>query len=321
MPNGLPPPYPEIYDELMTGTLIPFLGAGVPLYSRNPQKTPWYKAEKGKEEISYLPNASELAAYLAYRTKLPDTEKGELTKMAQYFEATRGADPLRKRLRKIFSYKQALTPLHEFLADAPKPLLIVTTNYDDLMERAYQQRHKPYDVVVHITDENKVLWWPHGETAPQTLLPENLWIDLDEVAVIYKIHGAIDRREKEKGHYVITEDDYIEFLTRMTRGSVIPSIFAEPFQNRPFLFLGYGLYDWNLRVILNRIQDFRGRPQSRSWAIETLSKPVERKLWEARGVTVYDGLTLEQFLAELKKQGEDDDSAATPDDSTSGAGA
>lgn len=88
----------------------------------------------------------------------------------------------------------------------------------------------------------------------------------------------------------------------MTRRSVIPPIFAEPFQSRPFLFLGYGLYDWNLRVILNRIQDFRGHPKFRSWAIETRSKPVERKLWDARGVDVYDGLTLDKFLAELKKQ-------------------
>ena len=29
---------------------------------------------------------------------------------------------------------------------------------------------------------------------------------------------------------------------------------------------------------------------------------MERKLWEARGVNVYDGLTLDQFLAELEKQ-------------------
>ena len=83
----------------------------------------------------------------------------------------------------------------------------------------------------------------------------------------------------------------------------LPAIFAEPFQTRPFLFLGYGLYDWNLRVILNRIQEFRGHPKFKSWAIETLSKPVERKLWEARGVDVYDGITPDEFLTELMKQG------------------
>ena len=189
--------------------------------------------------------------------------------MAQYYEAVLGPDPLRNRLREIFSYQQAPTPLHEFLADAPAPLLVVTTNYDDLMERAYKQRRKPCDVVVHMTDQEKVLWWPHGEATPKEVLADDLLIDLDQVSVVYKMHGAIDRREKFLGHYVITEDDYIEFLTRMTRRNVIPSIFAEPFQTRPFLFLGYGLYDWNLRVILNRIQDFRGHPKFRSWAMST----------------------------------------------------
>ena len=298
---GLPPPYPEIYQAVTDGTLIPFLGAGAPLYTRNPKTTPWYEKAQNKEVISHIPTAGELAEYLAVRTNLPATERGELTKMAQYYEAVLGPDPLRKRLRDIFSYQQAPTPLHEFLASTPAPLLIVTTNYDDLMERAFQAAAKPYDVVVHMTAYDKVLWYPHGET-PKEILADELLIDLDKVSVVYKMHGAIDRRQNAVGSYVITEDDYVEFLTRMTRRSVIPPIFAEPFQTRPFLFLGYGLYDWNLRVILNRIQEFRGNPKFRSWAIETLSKPVERKLWEARGVDVYDGITLEAFVNELKNQ-------------------
>jgi hypothetical protein len=245
------------------------------------------------------------------RTQLPAAERGELTKMAQYYEAVLGPDPLHERLRDIFSYAQTPTPLHLFFADAPAPLLIVTTNYDDLMERAYTQLGKPYDVVIHMTDQERVLWWDHNAQEPQEVLADDLLIDLDQVSVVYKMHGAIDRRQQRIGHYVITEDDYIEFLTRMTRRSVIPKIFADPFQSRPFLFLGYGLFDWNFRVILNRIQEFRRNPKFRSWAIETLRKPVEKKLWEARGVEVFDGLTLDQFLIELKKQqAEGDDCSA-----------
>lgn len=306
-PDTLPPPYPAIHDEIMAGRVIPFLGAGAPLYARNPTTTPWMQRQKGQEVIGHLPTGAELAKYLASRAAVPAPERGELTKMAQYYETTLGPGPLRQRLREIFSYEQPPTPLHEFFADVPQPLLIVTTNYDDLMERAYRQRGKPCDVVVHLTDSEKVLWWPHGEATPVEMLADDLDIDLDMVSVVYKMHGAIDRRAKQTGHYVITEDDYIEFLTRMTRRSVVPTIFAEPFQTRPFLFLGYGLYDWNLRVILNRIQEFRGHPKFRSWAIETLSKPLEKALWNARGVTVYDGLTLDAFLTELKQHGQGDD--------------
>lgn len=318
---SLPPPYPEIYAELMQGRVIPFLGAGAPLFARNPTQTPWMRRRKGREEISFLPTARELANYLADQTQLPDSEKGELTKMAQYFLAVRGWEPLHQRLRDIFSYEQPPTPLHEFLADAPVPLLVVTTNYDDLMERAYAARNKPCDVVVHAVGRpGTVHWFPHDGGGPHAVLAQQLLIDLDRVSVVYKIHGAIDRRNGEMGQYVITEDDYTQFLGGLTLSGVIPDIFAEPFQTRPFLFLGYGLYDWNLRVILNRIQEFRAHPRFRSWAIETLAKPVERKLWEARGVDVYDGLTLEQFLVELRKQGEDDD-ADEEEDADARAGA
>ncbi|HTS65449.1 MAG TPA: SIR2 family protein [Candidatus Acidoferrales bacterium] len=287
----------------MRGELIPFLGAGAPLYDRDPNATKWLQKSDGKEIVAHLPTGSELAAYLAKRTELPEVEK-ELTKIAQYYEAVLGPDPLRSKLRDIFSCEHPPTPLHEFLASVPAPLLIVTTNYDDLMERACRKSGKRCDVVVHMTDEPKVLWWPDGTGEPQKLAAGDLWIDLDKVSVIYKMHGAIDRRADEVGHYVITEDDYINFLTRMTQQTVIPSIFAEPFQKRPFLFLGYGLDDWNLRVILNRIQDFRRHPKFRSFAIETRWRPVDRKLWEARGIDVYDGLKLEEFLTELKKRGE-----------------
>jgi SIR2-like protein len=304
MPNGLPPPYPEIYAQLMAGKVIPFLGAGAPLYDRNPKQKPWFQKKQGQEAIDYLPTAAELADYLAARTQLPAEEKGELTKMAQYFEAAVGSAPLRQRLSDIFGHQQPPTPLHEFLARVPAPLLIVTTNYDDLTERAFKALGNPYHVIVHVTGQPRVLFWPHGSHEPTKVPANDLLIDLDKISVIYKMHGAIDRRANEIGNYVITEDDYIEFLTRMTRRSVIPPIFARPFQTRPFLFLGYGLYDWNLRVILNRIQEFRKNPKFKSWAIETLCKPVEQKLWEARGVDVYDGLTLEQFVTSLKKQGE-----------------
>jgi len=297
------PPYKFIDQSFDEGNVIPFLGAGAPLYSRDPRATPWFREVDKKEVIEFLPTAGELASYLAKGASLPDGEHGELTRMAQYYKAVIGVDPLKKNLNKIFSHSQEPTPLHEYLATRPSPLLIVTTNYDDLVERAFEKSGQPCEVVAHVTESNKVRRWTVGSPNCTEEISDDLDIDLTKVSVVYKIHGAIDRRADKMGSYVITEDDYIEFLTRMTRRTVIPKIFAEPFQSRPFLFLGYGLYDWNLRVILNRIQDFRRRPKFKSWAIETLAKPVERKLWEERGVEVFDGLTLDKFLAELKKAG------------------
>jgi SIR2-like domain len=297
----LPPPYPFIYSRLIQGQVVPFLGAGVPLYSRDPRAEPWADTRGGQPVMKHLPTAGELARELKREAGL-DEEGEELTKMAQYYQAVLGPEPLRDRLHGIFSYAQAPTPLHEFLAGIEKPLLIVTTNYDDLMERALQALGKPFDVVVHLTDKPTVLYWAAGEQEPEEVMAEDLLVELETTPVIYKMHGAIDRRDATNGRYVITEDDYVEFLTRMTRTNVIPHAFAKPFKTRPFLFLGYGLYDWNLRVLLNSIQAYRENPKFRSWAIETLVKPVEQRLWTARGVDVYDGLSLKDFLTELKAQ-------------------
>ncbi len=296
------PPYPYIYQQLMKGEVIPFLGAGVPLYDRDPGKTTW--TAPAAPGIAYLPTAGELAAELHRIANLPAGEKGELTRMAQYYRYVIGADPLQQRLREVFSFEQPPTPVHEFLAKVPAPLLIVTTNYDDLMERALHKEHKPHHVVVHNTDATEnVLWWKPGAVEPEATLPENIDLPPPHTPVVYKIHGAIDRRPGKNGHFVITEDDYIQFLGRMTRTRVVPSVFAEPFRTRPFLFLGYGLYDWNLRVLLSSIQAMRGKASIKSWAIETLPKQVEQKLWEERDVVLFDNLSLKEFIEQLSAQG------------------
>ena len=103
----------------------------------------------------------------------------------------------------------------------------------------------------------------------------------------------------ESDQYVITEDDYIDFLTRMTKKKAVPAIFAEPFQTRHFLFLGYSLSDWNLRVVLNRIEkDLRRRKGIKSWAIQYKPSRLEQRFWQERGVEVYD-MTIEEFVTKL----------------------
>jgi hypothetical protein len=190
---------------------------------------------------------------------------------------------------------------HSFLAEIPKSLLIVTTNYDDLIERAFEGHS--YDVVVQTTEltlGDQLLWWPHGETQPVKVKPNRLDIDLKEVTVVYKIHGTVDRRDRARDQYMVTEDDYIEFLSRMTRKSAVPAIFAEPFQTRHFLFLGYSLSDWNLRVVLNRMErDLHRRGKITSWAIQLNPSPLEQRLWQQRGVDVYD-MMLEEFVTKLR---------------------
>jgi hypothetical protein len=285
-----------ISDGLRKSRVIPFLGSGASLGGRGPG------AKWCLGQTAYLPTATELANHLAERMEFPKDEEPDLTKVAQYYDVVGGRTALNEELHGIFNCDYPLTPLHNFLADVAAPLLIVTTNYDDCIERAFIAKGRPYDLLIHTTDADigeQLLWWQSGAPEPVLVSPNKLDLDLEKVTVIYKMHGAVDRRGPERDQYVITEDDYIDFLARMTKNKAIPAIFAEPFQTRHFLFLGYGLRDWNLRVVLNRIEKDLRRPKGiGSWAIQFNSSPLEQRFWQERGVEVYNKL-LDEFVGEL----------------------
>ena len=186
----LRPPYPFIRTALRKGAVIPFLGAGASFGARDPGAVKWRNAAA---QIAYLPTASELAECLAEEVNFPeeDRKSSELTKVSQYYDAVNGRDVLEQKLREIFGFEQAPGRIHECLAAfaAEKPMLIVTTNYDDLIERAFCKAELPLDVVVHSPysdHRTEVLWWQHGKAEAKGLLAKDLYLDLPKVSVLYK---------------------------------------------------------------------------------------------------------------------------------------
>jgi hypothetical protein len=278
-------------SSLKEGALIPFLGAGASLNRDAP----------GEE---HLPTGTELANFLAKTTAFPEDEGIDLAKVAQYYySVAAGREPLYKTLHKIFDHDYPLAQIHTFLASIDTPLLIVTTNYDDLIERAFKEQGRPFDVVIHNSDPtagSRPLWFKHGTSEPDEVSANKLLIDIQKTTVVYKMHGAVDRLDPARDQYVITEDDYVDFLTRMTSSKAIPAFCNEPFQTRHFLFLGYSLRDWNLRVILNRIQASR-KSGKKSWAIQYQPSAIERRFWQDRGIEVYD-MPLNEFVQQLSIQ-------------------
>jgi hypothetical protein len=298
------PPYTFIRDALERGRVIPFLGAGASLVGRPPEGT-WRK-----EDRAFLPRGAELAAHLANASQFPG-EPSDLLAVAQYCDEAVGRSALKRELYAIFgSADFPLGSLHRYLATIEAPLVIVTTNYDDLIERALGKR--PYHLVVHATDAEfgqQILWQRPGEPEAELVSPKNLDIDTSAETVVYKMHGTffyrgqrrVDVGEDEVGQYVITEDDYVEFLTRLTKGKALPAGLAEAFEKRHFLFLGYSLKDWNLRVVLNRVQTkARELRDVRSWAIDEAPSSIEQAFWRRRGVRIYRQ-EIDAFVTDLQE--------------------
>jgi hypothetical protein len=273
-------PFAVIRDQIGRSAVIPFLGAG---------------ASMGEG----LPSGYALMRQLADDASFPGGEK-TLATVAQWYQLVSGRRPLNEALRGVFTTAQVRPlPVHRWLASIAAPLLIITTNYDDLIEQAFRDADRPYDVVVHTTDDDcgeLLLCRRHGAREPELVDASALDIPLDVTTVIYKMHGGIDRELASRDQYVITEDDYIEFLVRLADHKAIPSIFAEPFEQRHFLFLGYGLRDWNLRVVLHRVQkDLHRAGDMRSWAVDAKPSRLEQRFWSQRGVEVAK-MTIQEFL-------------------------
>jgi len=65
-----------------------------------------------------------------------------------------------------------------------------------------------------------------------------------------------------------------------------------------FLFLGYSLRDWNLRVILHRIWGER-KLSYKSWAVLLNPLPLDFEFWRKRDVDILD-LRLEDYVQGLR---------------------
>ena len=313
------PPYGIIASKLKRGNVIPFLGAGASLGKRKPPTAKFDPVNR-----DFLPNATELAAVLAEEARFPSddpNERRDLAKVSSYYAEVSGDRPtLRERLRDLLdstpktslAEAKASEPLtlHRFLAALPSRQVIVTTNYDSLIEQAFDEAKKPYDLVIYPADRltesdyvNSVLWWQHGEE-PKPVESKKLDEVLDLLktprTVIFKMHGTRHPSDKSYDHFVVTEEDYVEFLSRMTTQLAIPSIFYPHFRERSFLFLGYGLRDWNLRVLLKNLPKHTDE-QLRSWAIQKNPSELEQMLWGKRDVSIYD-LTLDKFVMKLARE-------------------
>jgi hypothetical protein len=300
------PPYRAIWNLWKQGKVIPFLGAGASFVSRPPA------ARWDSENPAFLPSGSDLALCLADEVEFPSSEKREredLARVTSYYTDIVGRPPLRQRLRALLNHDYSCGPLHRFLAMIPVPQVIVVTNYDTLVEQAFREAGKPYDLVIFPADRKdtgtSVLWWPHGEKAPKKENPKTLFIDLETTTVIYKMHGTTMKETDEWDNFVITEEDYVDFLSRMTVNAAVPSLFYPYFRKRSFLFLGYSLRDWNFRVVLRNLATSTRRGNQDdllpSWSIQWKPSEIDRRLWSKRNVNIFD-MDLVEFISKMTEK-------------------
>jgi SIR2-like domain len=296
--------YDYVAAALSYGAVVPLLGAGANLC--DPARQGW---ELGRN----LPSGGELSRYLVNHCGYPGGDTNDLLRVSQYAEAKRGDGTLYDALHVVFTASYGYTVVHEFLAGLPRQLaaagnarpyqLIVTTNYDDALEQALTSAGEPFDLIWYAATgphAGKFMHKPPGEEPRPIKRPNEYRLSVEDRTVILKIHGAVSRADRSSDSYVISEDHYIRFLSNTNLNALVPKTLLATLLNSHFLFLGYSLRDWNLRVILHQI--WTQREQSRdSWAIQREVDEIDSALWDARNVRLHN-VGLDVYVGELSKR-------------------
>ncbi len=295
---------------LANGEIVPFLGAGANLCDR-PEEAAW---ELGR----FAPSGGELAQTLATSSRYPDPHL-DLLRVSQYVDAILGEGQLYRYLHDVFDANYPPTSVHRLFARLPEvlrargrpQLLLLTTNYDDLIERAFADAGEPIDIVWYEAKrgpfQGRFLHrLPEGDVVPIERPNEYTALDLETRPVILKLHGAIDRSNVKADSYVITEDSYIDYLVGGDVGAQIPFSLLERMADSHFLFLGYSMHDWNLRVILNRVWGAQ-ELDLKSWAVQRAPtdagvRKVEQALWRDRGDVDLLYVPLKEYVERLEQE-------------------
>ena len=248
-----------------------------------------------------LDGGADLASHLAAAFGYPSDRPLDLARVSQYVATMNGSGPLYDELHRRFEEAVEPQPVHSFLAALPRLLrergaphqLIVSTRYDLALERAFEEAGEEVDVVTYVANgPARGKFWhrapgeePCAIDVPNTYATE---LSLERRTVLLKLHGAVDPfPEREWESFVITEDDYIDYLGRSDVASSVPVALAARLRRSHFLFIGYEMVDWNLRLVMHRV--WGDRPVAyRSWAVDPAPTPLEAAFWRRFEIDVLD---------------------------------
>lgn len=293
---------PVIAQAFAQGRVVPFLGAGASLIGR----------ADGFACGTNFPTGRELATHLAGQSNYPANWEKSLTRVSQFMMNRLGRGPLYSNLHQVFAPSLAPNPLHTLLASItrrrknPPATVVITTNYDTLVEAALAAAGVPFDVLTyiargksrglfrHTTSDNSVNAIADSSYAG---IPFNKILRRLERPLVLKIHGTF-AADAAQDSYVITEEDYIEYLAQTDVSDLLPTQVAEILAQKHFLFLGYSLSDWNLRVLLSRVWKRQEDDSYRSWAANREVTEYDNDFWKQYEVDCHE-IDLSDFTETL----------------------
>jgi SIR2-like domain len=208
---------------------------------------------------------------------------------------------------------------HAVLANL-RSAIYLTTNYDDFMYQALNARRQSLglqDVKRDFCRWTNSLYEQHRSPFDGGYDPSR------QVPVVYHLHGHAGVPQS----VVITEDDYTDFIVNISSAITVgksgkgkkerlPGAIRSALRNNTLLFVGYGVADENLRVVLRLLSETLGAADKRlnvaiqlgpehglsdSLAIKKIHDYLERRYQWSLRLQVYWG-EARDFASELRRQ-------------------
>lgn len=235
----------RLIDDLRSGECVLFVGSGLSLGAG-------------------LPGWGSLIARLAEKLGLPRSERQDLDyylDLAQwYVESEAGQqEPLAGLLAQFFgeTARQVRPTLAHYLLMSLPLCYVITTNYDDLLERSLRAlRRYPVEVI----DQSHV---------PQTGARDGIHV--------VKFHG--DPRHPDS--LVLTRDDYDALFDKQP---AMKLLLEGLLLNQTFFFVGYSLRDPDFRQIYTRIAAMLPGAKRPAFATTFEDSEFQRKQWKNKQV-------------------------------------
>jgi len=224
----------QIADAVSQQHCILFLGAGV--HAPPPDQSRFeYPAEQRPPIGAAL--SRKLAADCNLSGRFPSEDPSNLQRVALFYEIARSRRQLADAVIDSVQTGKRPSPMLDVLAQLDFPL-VITTNYDQLFESALIGAGKRPRVSVYT---------PNLEATVDYRDPR------PESPIVFKIHGDIQRPET----MVITDEDYIQFVLRMSNKEQydpVPLTLKYYLMGWTTLFVGYSLLDYNLRLLFKTLR-------------------------------------------------------------------
>ncbi|MCA1680085.1 MAG: SIR2 family protein [Actinobacteria bacterium] len=223
-----------VADAVRKQKCILFLGAGV---HAPPPAGSAFCYPPGQRPPIGSALSRELADACDFAARFPGDDAGNLQRVALAYEIASSRRRLVDAIAGAVDVGRSPSPMLCALARLDFSL-VITTNYDQLFERALRDAGKAPRVSVYN---------PAGE--PTTDFED----ESAHSPIIYKVHGDIAHRES----LVVTDEDYIQFVLRMSDKDPydpIPLSLKHFLKRWTTLFIGYSLLDYNLRLLFKTLR-------------------------------------------------------------------